>query len=49
MNSKIIGTGCYIPENIVKNDAFVNHFFLDINGNKIASKRKFDKLKKNYN
>tara|TARA_B100001778_G_C18560065_1_gene617337 strand:+ start:146 stop:1204 length:1059 start_codon:yes stop_codon:yes gene_type:complete len=46
MNSKIIGTGCYIPENIVKNDAFVNHFFLDINGNKIASENKeiIDKL-----
>ena len=38
MNSKIIGTGSYIPKNIIKNDAFVNHFFLDVNGNKITSK-----------
>ena len=38
MNSKIIGTGSYIPKNIIKNDAFINHFFLDVNGNKITSK-----------
>ena len=35
MNSKIIGTGSYIPKNVIKNNAFANHFFLDINGNKI--------------
>ena len=46
MNSKIIGTGSYIPKNVIKNNAFANHFFLDINGNKIASENNeiIDKL-----
>lgn len=29
LNTIIIGTGCYIPDNIVKGEAFINHKFFD--------------------
>jgi len=38
MNSKIIGTGSYIPLKITKNNTFLNHSFLDTEGKKIQSK-----------
>ena len=38
MNSKFIGTGSYIPSKIKKNSDFINHLFLDTDGNKILSK-----------
>ena len=38
MNSKIIGTGSYIPSEVKNNNAFLDHSFLDIEGNKIQSK-----------
>ena len=34
-HSVIIGTGCYIPEKIVKNADFLNHVFYEPNGEKI--------------
>lgn len=37
MNSKIIGTGSYIPSQIKNNNTFLNHSFLDTEGNKIQS------------
>ncbi len=33
--SVIIGTGCYIPERVIKNTDFLNHVFYDLNGSKI--------------
>jgi len=33
--SVIIGSGCYIPEKIVKNSDFLNHVFYETNGEKI--------------
>jgi len=38
MNSKFIGTGSYIPSKIKKNSDFINHLFLDTDGNQILSK-----------
>ena len=37
MNSKIIGTGSYIPSRIKDNKTFLNHSFLDTEGNKIQT------------
>jgi len=37
MNSKIIATGSYIPSKIKSNNAFLNHSFLDIDGNSILA------------
>ncbi len=31
----IIGTGCYIPERVIKNTDFLNHTFYDLDGTKI--------------
>ncbi|MFI2741976.1 3-oxoacyl-ACP synthase III family protein [Zhouia sp. PK063] len=36
MNSKIIGTGCFIPSVVTCNDSFSNHKFLDATGSVIA-------------
>ena len=38
MNSKIIGTGSYIPKQSILNSSFLNHSFLDNHGNTILSK-----------
>ncbi|MDG2371509.1 MAG: ketoacyl-ACP synthase III [Flavobacteriaceae bacterium] len=37
MNSKIIGTGSYIPPKTKYNNTFLNHSFLDVDGNPIPS------------
>ncbi len=37
MNTKIIGTGSYIPEKVAKNEAFVNHTFFNSDGSKIKN------------
>jgi len=47
--SVIIGTGCYIPERIIKNSDFKNHVFYDLNGTKIDKSpeeitRKFEEI-----
>ncbi|MFD1630435.1 3-oxoacyl-ACP synthase III family protein [Pseudopedobacter beijingensis] len=35
IRSVIIGTGSYVPENVIKNEAFLNHSFYEKNGTKI--------------
>ncbi len=35
MNIKIIGSGSFIPELVIKNDYFLNHSFCDSNGNEL--------------
>jgi len=35
IKSVIIGTGCYVPENIVANEHFLNHKFFEFNGQAI--------------
>jgi len=34
-NTVIIGTGCYIPEKVIKNSDFFNHDFYDLDGTRI--------------
>jgi len=36
----IIGTGCYIPEKVVKNSDFHNHVFYELNGTRIGKTTK---------
>jgi len=38
MNAKIIGTGSHIPSKVKFNNAFLNHSFLDIDGNPISAR-----------
>ena len=36
----IIGTGCYIPEKVIKNSDFQNHVFYELNGTRIEKSTK---------
>jgi len=40
INSKITGTGCYIPTIIQGNDAFLEHEFLNEDGSKFETSNK---------